>query len=183
MKKFFVTTFLILFAVSFYAQPPQGGRRGGRPEGAPPGGMRQSFSEGETKPILEEFPTIPNLTLEQREKVGSILTKEQQDITKQIKKKREFEQDRIEYSTERNIEKDLQKIDGKITEIKDKSNKKIKKVLSDEQYSVFLDKRDMFKFRPQRGKKMAADKENMRNFENRRASENDRSEMDFGSDY
>lgn len=183
MKKFLVTTFLILLAVNFHAQPPQGGRGGGRPDGPPSGGMRQSFSEAETKPILEEFPSIPNLTLEQREKVGSILTKEQQDVAKQMDKKREIELNRIEDPTDKNIEKDIQKIDAKIVAIKEKSNKKIKKDLSDEQYAVFLEKREMFKFKHQKGGKRSPESmmpsEDQRNFEHDR----NRGEMDFGNDY
>ncbi|MDR3269567.1 MAG: hypothetical protein LBT83_10955 [Tannerella sp.] len=67
--------------------------------------------------VLEHFPSIPDLGLEQRADIGIILKNEQE------------------------------KIDQKVKQQRDKSNKKIKKILSEEQYKVFMEKRDEFQFR------------------------------------
>lgn len=159
MKKFLIITFITLTAIGLHAQPGGGGGRGGRPGGPPRGertGQRPpSFSE--EKVILEHFPEIPDLTLEQREKVGTILTKEMKEIGKQMDKKRDIERS-IHYGkeiSEKDKEKSCEKsdkIDKELSEITEKSNKKIEKILSGEQYIAFLEKRNDFKFKRQGGR-------------------------------
>lgn len=153
MKKFLVITLVLFTGIGLYAQPPrgEGGGGGRRPGGPPPGDMRQQRPGGEDKIILEFFPEIPDLTLQQREKVGTILTSERKDIRKQTEKKMEL--GRLDTMSEQDREKNkkkLDKIDKKISEITEKSNKKIGKVLNDNQYHVFLEKREDFKFRGNR---------------------------------
>jgi len=165
MKRFLVIISVIFISMGIYAQPPGGGERGRG--GRPPGdrmGQRPSFSN-EDKPILEHFPEIPDLTLQQREKVGTILTNERKDINKQMEKRRDIDKKRNPKVTEKELDKqrkEIDKIDKKIQDIKSKSDKKIKKVLSDDQYLVFIEKREEFKFkqrqqRPPRNKERRMD--------------------------
>lgn len=151
MKRYLLGAIFILLAFCVNAQPPQGGQGGGRrPDGPPPGGFGQNSTKVENKPILDVFPDIPNITLEQREKVGSLLTKERKEIMKQMEKKREYMREPGEEPTEK-AQKAIAKIDKKIIAIKEKTNKKVKKVLSPEQYLVFMDKREEFKFKSPQG--------------------------------
>jgi hypothetical protein len=151
MKKYVIFLFVIFSTIGMFAQP-QGGRRGA---GGPPQGreMRQYSSVSENKVVLDHFPEIPGLTLEQREKVGSILASERKDIQSQIEKRRECEEkaNHPGYSSKDKEKqwKQMEKIDKKIEDIKSKSDKKIKKILSEEQYLVFVKKRDEFKFKEQ----------------------------------
>lgn len=153
MKTTLALVLILLSVITLKAQPHQG-RGGGRPDGTPPEGMRQRPQiNGDDKMILEYFPEIPNLSLTQREKVGSILTKERKDIAKQLDKKRNLEigyKELTEKDREKNKEK-IEKIEVKINQIKEKSNQKIKKELSEKQYSVFKEKREDFKFKHHRG--------------------------------
>jgi len=160
MKKLLsITLFLAFLGITnILAQPPGGGgrgERGGGPQGGPSMGMRDRGSSEDEKIILEHFPEIPDLTLEQREKVGTILTGERKDIGKEMQNKHKIEMElrQNEEMSEKEINKNKEKIekaDKKINEIKEKSDKKIKKVLSDEQYIVFKEKREEFKFKSQR---------------------------------
>jgi len=118
-------------------------------------GHHPSFSDDKDKIILEHFPDIPGLTLQQREKIGSLLTKEREDIENQMNKKRDLEIDlkKKENPTDKEIKKNREKadkIDKKILDIREKTNKKAEKVLSKDQYLVFIDKRQDFKFKQQR---------------------------------
>ena len=158
MKKLLVFATAVLTIIRLDAQPPQGGMGGGmgggRPDGPPRGemGQRPTTSIEETL-TLEVFPEIPDLSLKQRERVGSIITKEMKDVSKQMKKRHELMVEKKEPLTEKELTKNKEKsekIDKKIAEIKEKSNKKIKKELSEEQYKVFIEKRDDFKFKRQR---------------------------------
>jgi hypothetical protein len=126
--------------------------RGNR-QGQPPSGMGQrGEAGGEEQLILESFPEIPDITLKQRTDIGNILAKEQKDIFMQVRKKRELMEkdgqspDRSEKEKDK-MQKDIARIDGKIEKQIGKSNKKIRRILSDEQYQVFLEKRNDFKFK------------------------------------
>lgn len=153
MKRILIIISVILVATNLLSQPPSGRRGQGGP---PPNGGRMGQrppSNIEDNIILESFPEIPNLTLQQREKVGTILTDEQKDIEKQMAKKREAEVNLNPDATQKEVEKqqkEIEKIDKKVQDIRGKSDKKIKKILSDEQYLVFTQKREEFKFRHQR---------------------------------
>jgi hypothetical protein len=165
MKKVIIFLALIISA-NIYAQMPQGGGgRGGQGGFGGPGGGRRGgppsegrgefnrFNADET-PVLEFFPEIPNLTLEQRMDVGNILIDEQKSIRKNESQKHELmkkERDATDWD-EKKIEKNRKKIadiDKKNGTVIEKSNKKIKKKLSDEQYQAFLEKRNEFRFKSQ----------------------------------
>ena len=96
---------------------------------------------------------IPNLTLEQKEKVSSLLTKENDKLDKEFSKKKELEKGSSQLS-EKDVKKrkdKLTKIDGNIDKIKKDTNKKVKKVLDEEQYQIFETKREQLHFDKPRG--------------------------------
>jgi hypothetical protein len=157
MKKIlFLTCLTLCFSVftptNVYSQPGQGQRGGaGRSEMEPP---RDTKNYGEPDNlVLEHFPPIPGLSLEQRMDIGIILTKEQGEINKLMQEKRQLEEKEKPSAANKSkkeqeaFQKKMNKIDQKIKQLKDKSNKKIKKILSEEQYRVFIEKRDEFQFR------------------------------------
>ena len=131
-----------------------GGGGGGHRGGPPPGGMDFNRQQAEETLILEFFPEIPNITMEQRIEVGIIMGDEQKRIRKFESQKQELmEKEGEEDPDEKEIEKNrtkIRKIDGKIQKQIEKSNKKIKKKLSDEQYQVFLERRNDFRFSVQK---------------------------------
>lgn len=150
MRKILIIMFVILPMCSMFAQSPGGnmGKGGPPPNGMP--GQRPPSDRNDSKPMLEQFPQIPDLTLQQREKVGSIMTKEREDIEKVIEKNRDLEKELRSESSEKKRNKLHQKIDKnnqKIQEIGAKSDKKVKKILTEEQYAVFVKKREEFKFK------------------------------------
>lgn len=154
MKHILLCVLLGLFTIGISAQSPQGMGGGGRPGGPPPQHGGQHSIRTEDKIVLEVFPEIPDLTLKQRERVGTILTKEMKDIHAQMDKKRVIEMTQNPYQSEKEIEKQrkkLDKIEKKINDIKDKSDKKIRKELTPQQYIIFSQKRSEFKFKREKG--------------------------------
>lgn len=151
MRKIIITVLSFLVIFTLYAQPPQGGRRGGGEKRSHRPPMDRSSQSGE-KLWLSNFPEIPDLTLEQREKLGSALSKEIEGINKEMKKKEELinennnDLDISDSDIEKNNKK-IKQIDEKINKTKDKTNKKVQSFLSVEQYQIFIEKRDEFKFR------------------------------------
>ncbi|MDR1738432.1 MAG: hypothetical protein LBR66_06425 [Candidatus Symbiothrix sp.] len=158
-KELFIFLCLLLSVFSMQAQPPQGsgGRGMGDRQGPPPSGIGQRGESGRetTELRLDSFPEIPAITFEQRVDIGIILSKEQKDVLKLFEKKRELldnEHQTTEMSETEHAktQQKIAKIDGKIAKRKEKSNKKIKKLLSEEQYQIFLQKRHEFRFSNQR---------------------------------
>ena len=152
MNKWYLILCLIFSNIYLQAQPPQGYRgmgRGNRPGMSPDMKNRGEIRNGEEELMLDSFPTIPNITLEQRVDIGIIMTNEQKDISKQIEKKRKWVEKfdtASNTSDKEKAQKNIDKIDKKIGKRIEKSNKKIRKILSDEQYAIFLEKRNQFKF-------------------------------------
>lgn len=151
MKRLFFVLALVATITGVYAQPPGGRRPNGGPRGERPpmGGMRDQ-DNGQNKMWIEKFPDIPDLTLEQRRKLGEVLSDEQKSVEKQLENKRSYQ---AELDANDLSEKEIQKLTKKIGKAnesiakqKEKSDKKIKKILSDSQYKVFSEKRDEFKF-------------------------------------
>ena len=154
MNKWSLILCLIFSNIYLQAQPPQGNRgmdRGGRP-GMPPQGMdnRSEMRNGEGQLMLDSFPSIPDVTLEQRADIGMIMMNEHKDISKQMEKKRK-EMKKFDTSSgtsdKEKIQKKIDKIDKKIEKRIEKSNEKIRKILSDEQYAIFIEKRKQIKFK------------------------------------
>jgi hypothetical protein len=158
MRKIFILLTAAALGANVYAQGGFGGGRfggpggGGQRGGSPPEG-RGNFNPDKIKetPALDSFPEIPNLTLEQRMDIGNILTDEHKAVRKLESQKHElFRKEREtaepdQTAMEKNRKK-IAKIDGKIQKRIDKSNKKVAKKLSAEQYRVFLEKRQDFRF-------------------------------------
>jgi hypothetical protein len=116
------------------------------------GPLRNNANYGEPdKLMLDHFPDIPGLSLEQRADIGVILTKEQKENGKQMQKKRQLLEEKknpfISEKKQRKIQKNIEKADRNIERQIDKSNKKIRKILSEEQYRIFIKKRSEFQFR------------------------------------
>lgn len=146
MRLIFTTMFFMLISISMTAQPPQGGGSGGFQGGDR---MRQSSMRSSEKIlVLANFPEIPEITLKQREKVGTILTKEKKDIDKQLAKKKKIEE-KSKDADEKDLlknEKKTAEIDKKIEGIKEQSNIKIAKEFTKEQFDIFVEKRDEVRF-------------------------------------
>ena len=115
--------------------------------GSPKDTMNYSGAE---KIILVNFPDILYLSFQQRADIEAILTKEQEVTDKYIQKNRQLVEELKKTSLRENekskIQKNIKKNDRKIKQKAGKSNKKIKKILIKEQYRVFIEKRDEFRF-------------------------------------
>lgn len=162
MKKIILIAALVFAGISAFAQPPSKGRDGH--QGPPPKAKQgQHPPQGPKGDLMQDFLTpIPNLMLSQREKLTDIFTKEKEDIDKQISKRREAEEKYRYAVTEKDIEKrdkEFQKIEKKIDSIKEKSDKKVKKTLNDEQYAVFIEKRNELRLKEKPGKPLDKKKE------------------------
>ncbi|MDH6354446.1 Spy/CpxP family protein refolding chaperone [Dysgonomonas sp. PH5-45] len=133
-------------------QPPMGGDFGrrGAGNGRPP--MERMQSDVDENFAITHMPDIPDLTLSQREKLGKALSEEHKKIMELMGQKRDLiplpahgeEPDQKE--TEK-LRKKIDKIDSKIEKTKEKADKKYKKILSAEQYSVFLEQKEKIEFR------------------------------------
>lgn len=148
MKRNLLILTILLCGICVYAQPPRG--QGGGPGMPPPRGDMRNHSGSNDNLQLERFPEIPNLTLKQREQVGSVLTKEQKTIINQMDKMHDLEHNKSQNPSVKEIEKynrSKAKIDKKIKDTKDKSDSKIKRILTEDQYEIYLEKRKEFKFK------------------------------------
>jgi hypothetical protein len=159
MKKTILGCMLMLSAALIYAQQPGGmGGPGGGGMGGPggrgrsPGGMSQQRPNADNKVWIERLPEIPGITLEQKLELGNILTKEHQAVEAQMKKKMEIFRDSgnpemLSPKQREKQQKKIEKIDKKIQSINQKYNKKVRKILSEEQYRVYLERKSEARFR------------------------------------
>lgn len=154
MKKILLVIATIAVCFNLSAQPPMGGGRPGG-GGRPPRGESSQRSESSSQVIgITKLPEIEGLTDQQREKLVKALTDERKSVMKLTRQKHQLQMviDSIPDSkdTEKNI-KNINKIDIKIQEEQAKYNKKIRSILSVEQYAIFNEKRDEVEFsRPER---------------------------------
>lgn len=114
--------------------------------------MQQGSSD---KVWIENLPEIPGLTLEQKLDLGNILSKQYQDVGKQMEKKMAILQvsgnpEQLSVKQSETQQKKLEKIDKKIEKITQKYDKKVRKLLTEEQYRVYLEKKQDARFRSQR---------------------------------
>lgn len=96
MKKSILAITFILICSGLAAQPPMGGGGGGRPQGGPGGGrppMMNKQGQNQDSFMIMGIPEIPDLTLEQREKLGKEITNERKDISKLMQEKQELKID------------------------------------------------------------------------------------------
>ena len=162
MKKFSIILISLLLSVYALAQQPNGDRqrmpspdREGRPQMDKKGGGDMMFNS-----LAKD---IPNLTLEQREKLGSLMSSEKDKMENEFSKKRDLEktQGQLSEKDEKKRNSKLEKIDRNIEKIKAESNKKVKKILDEEQYQIFVNKRDQIKFdKPRRERPQSDSKDN-----------------------
>lgn len=138
MKKL-ITFLTVMLAISSYAQPPRGDE--GKGIMHPP---REKM--GEKGNIFLE--NIPELTSQQKQNVTAILTDEWIEVMKLMNKIYTLTDYQLyDFSEKEKQDKERHKILKKINKIETKSDKKIKKMLSVEQFCAYLEKRHEFKFR------------------------------------
>lgn len=154
MKKAILVTTLLIICNGLAAQPPMGGMGGGRPpggrggEGRPPmhekGGQNQDF-------FIMGMPDIPDLTLEQREKLSKAISDEQKDISKLMQEKQDIKMkaDNPGISEKERVKLigKAEKTDEKIRKKQEKYDDKYKSILSAEQYQIFSEKKKDIEFR------------------------------------
>lgn len=153
MKKVIIGVTLILTCTTLAAQPPMGEGRGGRPQGAPRGNrppMDNQKQQGENF-IIMGLSEIPDLKLEQREKLSKAISDERKDISKLMLKKQDL---KIEADHPGMAEKSRQKLIGKMDKLdedikkkKGKYDKKYRSILSDEQYKIFEVNKENIEFK------------------------------------
>lgn len=154
---------ILIFAgicTNLSAQPSMGmggGGGGGRPPGGKGGGrppMMQGMGQDTNEPMIMGLPEIPNLTLEQREKLSKAVTDERKDISKLLKEKqdlkRESDNPGIAGKDRQKLLEKMDKTDEKIKKKEEKYDKKYRSILSDEQYNIFYVNKKDIQFRGQR---------------------------------
>lgn len=161
MKKILLTTLFVLIYSSMMAQMPMGGGRGSRPQGGPPGNRLSMSKEKQDQDfVLMGMPEIPNLTLEQREKLSKAISDERKDISKLMNKKQELRQEvnnpGMAEKKRTKLQEKIGKVDNDIKKKETKYDKKYRSILSQEQYEVFVENKKSIEFRgqgnrPQRG--------------------------------
>ncbi|PXV58900.1 Spy/CpxP family protein refolding chaperone [Dysgonomonas alginatilytica] len=154
MKKIFLAIATIAVCLNLSAQPPMGGGRPGGGGGRPPRGEYSQRSEGSSQIGITKLPEIEGLTDQQREKLVKALTDERMSVMKLNRQKHQLQREVDSIPNSKNAEKNIKninKIDIKIQEEQAKYNKKIRSILSVEQYAIFNEKRNEIEFsRPER---------------------------------
>ncbi|WP_029901799.1 hypothetical protein [Prevotella sp. 10(H)] len=159
MKKGLLAAIFIFWCTTLAAQPPIGGGNGGRRPGGHGGGrppmQRAGQGQGQSANgfMIMGLSDIPELTLEQREKLSKEITNERKDASKLIQQKRELQIDgenpgMAEKERQKLFEK-VAKIDEKIKKNEEKYDKKYRSILSDEQYNIFAVNKKNIEFRGQ----------------------------------
>lgn len=150
------TVILLSIGISLAAQPPIGGG-GSRPQGGPGRGRppMQSMNQQNDNFIITNIPDIPNLTLDQREKLSKEISNEKRDISKlmaeRMKQDREAQNPGLASKDRVKMIEKVEKIDAKISKQEEKYDKKYRKILSDDQYLFFKEKKNEIRFNDQRG--------------------------------
>ncbi|MFV0328474.1 MAG: hypothetical protein ACK5KL_01430 [Dysgonomonas sp.] len=155
MKKILFIIF-ILITGNITAQSPMGGgmggnrppRGGGRGEGRPP---MQQRSGNQDDFMIMGMPDIPDLALEQREKLSKAISEERKDISKLIKEKQDYKRESdnpgIAGKERAKLLEKAEKTDDKIRKKEEKYEKKYRSILSEEQYQIFSEKKKDIEFR------------------------------------
>lgn len=153
MRKIVLAILSILICSNIAAQMPMGG--GGRPQGGPRGGrppMHGNYMKaGESDVMLMNIPDIPNLTLDQREKLSKAISNERKDIAKLMDEKQELrmksENPGISEKERQKVKEKISKTDDKIRKQEEKYNNKYRSILSPEQYEIFIAKKKSIEFK------------------------------------
>ena len=137
----------------------QGGRRGGSGGG---GGNRDfggtprversqspAMSRDYDQIQISEFPEITGLEVDKKLKLFSIVKEEHKNILKLMDQKQELQAINNRTDKQKEIDRNLKnisKLDEKITKESQNADKKIKAVLTNDQYKEFVEKKDQIKF-------------------------------------
>lgn len=162
MRKLILAIATLAVCINLAAQPPMGGGRPGG-EGRPPRG-ESSQRGGDSNQIgITKLPEIEGLTEKQREKLVKALTDERKAVMKLERQKRNLMMPKDasgEPNDDEKTMKKVHKIDGKIDKERTKSEKKIRSILTPEQYAIFDEKRGEVEFRrPERRRSRPSDGE------------------------
>jgi len=159
MKTFFIWMIAGLSVCSSMAAQGYGGRYGGGRGGFSGGGRRggnqgmrvqsQSNTKDYSQVSITDFPEITGLTLKQKLDLSNAVTDEQKNILKLNDQKQELLVKIDHASSQKDTDKyknKILKIDGKIQEVSQKTDKKIQAMLTNEQYKEFIAKKSQIKF-------------------------------------
>lgn len=150
MKKILLVIATIAICINLAAQPPMGGGRPGGGGGRPPRGDVSQQGGDSNQVGITRMPQVEGLTDKQREKLVKALTDERKAVMKLNSQKHELTMpmdDSANLKDAEKITKKLDKIDEKIKKEGEKSDKKIRSVLTPEQYQEFREKRNQVEFR------------------------------------
>jgi hypothetical protein len=159
MKTFFIWITAGLCVCSSMAAQGYGGRYGGGRGGFGGGGRRggsqgmRSQSQSNTKDYsqlsITDFPEITGLTLKQKLDLSTAVTNKQKDILKINDQKQELQVKVDHAGSQKDADKykeKMAKLDGKIQEVSQKTDKKIQAMLTNEQYKEYTEKKSQIKF-------------------------------------
>ena len=129
-----------------------GGGYGGNRYGGNPGETRrpsQSNKIDYNQIYITYFPEITGLTLKQNLDLSAVVTDEYKNILKLTDQKQvvqaKIDQAHSQKETDKNIKKRV-KLDDKIQKVTTKADKKIRAILTNDQYNEFMEKKDLIKF-------------------------------------
>lgn len=154
MKKIALTILSIFICSNLvFAQMPMGG--GARPQGRL-GGKRppmhnNGMRAGDQNDMLMNIPDIPDLKLEQREKLSKAISDERKEVSKLMDEKVELQRKSgnpgmAEKERQKLMEK-ISKTEDKIKKKEEKYDKKYRSILSQEQYRIFTEKKKEIEFK------------------------------------
>ena len=163
MKTFFIwmiaglSVCLSISAQGYGGRGGFGGGRGGYGGGGYRGnrgnsGMRnqtQSLSKDYSQLSITNFPEITGLTLKQNLDLSTTVTDEQRNILKLTDQKQELQVKIDHANNQKDIDKNkkkMAKLDDKLQQVSQKADKKIRAILTNEQYKEFMEKKDQIKF-------------------------------------
>lgn len=162
MKRIVFIITLAIVSISMAAQQPQGGggrggNRGSRDGQRPPmrGQMENQRIDTTDEYWIMNFPEIPGLTQDNKRKIIDLLAKEKKEIDKLIREKMDLE-DQM-FNAVNPSEKEVSKLSKKIDKVEsnirkkgDSYDKKYKKILNNEQFILFKEKKRDIKFKKPR---------------------------------
>ncbi len=163
MKRFLFIIALALISTGItMAQAPQGGGGGGRPGGMD-GGQRPPMGDqnrGQGVSTSDEywimhFPELPNLSQDNKRKMIDLLSKERMETDKLMREKMVLEDkmfnigDSSAKETDK-LAKKINKVETSMRKKADSYDSKYQKILTEEQYVIFKEKKKEIKFKKPR---------------------------------
>lgn len=127
-----------------------GGYRGNRGENSGEMRARQAVSSNDYSQVyITDFPEITGLTLKQNLDLSTAITDEHRNIMKLNDQKQELQVKVDHADSQKQADKNTKKIaklDDKIQKASLKADKKIRAILSEDQYTEYINKKDLIKF-------------------------------------